>query len=50
MGSFCVRTSKELKPPAPYLLLLFWGSGLKELEDAGGCQSSAGINVYNILL
>ena len=28
-GSLCVRASEESNTPAPYLLSLIWGSGLK---------------------
>lgn len=32
------------------LLLLVQGPGLKQLEDAGGCEPSVGINVEDVLL
>lgn len=50
MGSYGVRTSKEPNLPALYLLLLVRGPGLKQLEDAGGCKPSIGINVEDVLL
>ena len=50
MGSYGVRTSKEPNLPALYLLLLIRGPGLKQLEDAGGCEPSIGINVEDGLL
>lgn len=50
MGSYDVRTSKKPNLPALYLLLLVQGPGLKQLEDAGGCEPSVGINVEDVLL
>ena len=50
MRSYGVRTSKKPNLPALYLLLLVQGPSLKQLEDAGGCEPSVGINVENVLL
>ena len=50
MGSYGVRTSKEPRLPAIYLLFLIRGPGLKQLENAGGREPSIGINVEDVLL
>lgn len=49
-GVLWCQNLKRTQPSCLYLLLLIRGPSLKQLEDAGGCEPSIGINVEDVLL